>query len=311
MEDDTTIAAAFRATIQEICSGGADVNILAKAYTGEEDNRAEMNAVKGTALLSYLITNECHMKMEADGLPCTKGNVTSNATAVNSITNLTSEYIISLFFPLDLIPRNSSPKPVLATVRAAFSAVHQQHPEVARRAAKAIVNLTMTNDNLTAEEPIPWAKILLPLPDQVVPLPSSISLEQVGIPTEQLYITPKGRKRAEYIEDHRDDKDIFRICILLPRLVPSTVRETTILLDKNIHMAVAMIQVQSGENVKTLTFSSPPMESNSKAKNHVAHKAVEYVMENHSNTMAIDDDDNDDKPPEKKIQKIEKETTES
>ena len=323
MEDDTATATAFQATVQEICSGGGDVDFLAKTYTGEEISDAEINTVKGTALLSSLIINECHIKMEAAGVSCTKGNLTSTATAVNSVSNLTSERTILLLFPPDLIPRNSSPKPVLSTLRAAFSVVHQHRPEAARQAAKAIVEMTMTDRDLTVVEPVPWATILLPLPEQVHPLPSSTSLEQVSIPIEQLYTTLKGRNHFKYMRDHLEDKDIFRTFIILARLFPSTIHETIMLLDKEIHMAVAMIQVQTGGNIKTLTFSSPPMDSNSKAKNHVARKAVDYLVENHSNTMVEDDDDtNDQRNNEdvnqpgneylpKKIQKMNEGTTES
>ena len=99
-----------------------------------------------------------------------------------------------------------------------------------------------------------------------------------------------------------------------------------------------MIKVQTEDNLKTFTFSSPPMTSNSQAKNYVAHEAVQFVLENFSSTMEMDDDngddqyhddndrnpddedsdedtpgpdDNDEKPSEKKIQRIETKTTES
>ena len=126
MEDDTTIAAAFQATIQKLSSHGMGDNILAKTYTGEEDSMAETNTCNGSALLHFYVTDECDRKMRTDGWLCTKENITSNATEVNSKTNLTSKRVISRFFPPDFIPRNSGTKPVLATVRAAFYVVNQQ-----------------------------------------------------------------------------------------------------------------------------------------------------------------------------------------
>ena len=243
MEDDTANATAFQATVQEICLGGKDVDFLARTYTGEDIGDAEINTVKGTALFSSLIINACHTKMEADGVLCTKGNLINFATAVNSVPNLISERTILLLFPPDLIPRNSSPKPVLSTLRAAFFVVHERNPEAARQAARAIVQMTMTAQSLTAVEPAPWATTLLPLPNQVHPLPSSTSLEQVSIPIDQLHITLKGRTHYKYMGDHLEEKDIYRTFILLARLFPSMIHKTIMLLDKGIHMAVAMIQV--------------------------------------------------------------------
>ena len=72
MEDDTTIAAAFQATIQELSSHGMGDKILAKTYTGEEDSMAETNTCNGSALLHFYFTNECDRKMRADGVLCTK-----------------------------------------------------------------------------------------------------------------------------------------------------------------------------------------------------------------------------------------------
>ena len=172
MENGTTIRAAFQAAIRELSSQGMGNNIPAKAYTGEEDSLAETNTCNGSALLHFLVTTECDRKMRADGVICTKENITRNATEVGSKTNLSSERVVACLFHPDFIPRNSGSKPVLATIRAAFYVVNQQQPDLARRAVEVIVNMTMPQDNSpTAEEPVPWARILLPLPEQDYPSP--------------------------------------------------------------------------------------------------------------------------------------------
>ena len=228
-------------------------------------------------------------------------------------------------FPLDLIPRDSGFKPILATVRAAFYVVNLEEPELARRAVGAIVNMTMPrNDTDTAEELVPWARTLFPLPVQDDPFPTSISLEQVSIPEQQQFVTLRNRIRIDYIRDHLDSNNIFRTYIVLPRVIPTTVHEAIMLLDKEKHTAVAMMKIRSENKTERVTFSSPPMTSSTKAKNQVAHDAVNFVLKNYSSTMSVDDDNEDDQdhddkdndsddeyPPERKIQKIEEKTTES
>ena len=322
--DDTTATAAFKATIKRLCSGGMTYDILAKAFTGEEDRMAENNTSNGIAMLHFYVTDECYRKMRDDGELCTKESIAMNETKVNSKKNWTSERTVTELFPPDLIPRDSGFKPILATVRAAFYVVYQEEPETARRAVRAIVNRTMPQGTDTIEELDPWAKTLLPLPVHNDPFPTSISLEQVSIPEQHQFITLRNRIRSEYIRDHLDSKHIFRIYLLLSRVIPSTVSESIMLLDKKSHTAVAMMKIRSENKTERVTFSSPPMTSSTKAKNQVAHDAVNFVLKHYSSTMSIDDDNEDDQdhddkdndsddeyPPERKIQKIEEKTTES
>ena len=139
-----------------------------------------------------------------------------------------------------------------------------------------------------------WGKTLLPTPVHSDPFPATISLEQTSIPEEQQYVTLKNRSREKYIKDHKDKKNIFRTLILLPSLIPSTVLEAIMLLDKSNHTAVAMLKIRSENRTKRVSFSSPPMISSTQAKNKVAHDAVNYVIQNYSSEMSLDDDNEDD-----------------
>ena len=97
--DDTTAAAAFKAAIQRLYSGGMGDDILAKAFTGEEDSMAETNTCNGSAMLHFYFTDECNRKMRADKELCTKESISNNETKTNSKKNLTSERIIEEFPP--------------------------------------------------------------------------------------------------------------------------------------------------------------------------------------------------------------------
>ena len=97
--DDTTAAAAFKAAIQRLCSGGMGDDILAKAFTGEEDSMAETNTCNGSAMLHFYFTDECNRKMRADEELCTKESISNNETKTNSKKNLTSERIIANISP--------------------------------------------------------------------------------------------------------------------------------------------------------------------------------------------------------------------
>ena len=321
--DNTTSIAAFKAIIERLRSEGRTEEFLAKAFTGEEDRMAENNTSIGTAMLNFCVTDEVHRKMRDDGEPCTKESIAMNETKVNSKKNLTSESTITDLFPPDLIPRDSGLKPILATVRAAFYVAYQEEPETARGAIRAIVNRTMPQGTDTIENLESWAKVLLPIPVHNDPFPTTISLEQASIPEEQQYVTLRNRSRSDYIHDHKD-KNILRTFILLSRLLPSTVLESIMLVDKSSHTAVAMLKIRSENKTERVSFSSPPMTSSTQAKNKVAHDAVNYVINNYSSTMSVDDDNEDDQDyddkdnlpgdeylPERKIQKIEEKTTEN
>ena len=322
--DNTTSIAAFKAIIERLRSEGRTEEFLAKAFTGEEDRMAENNTSIGTAMLNFCVTAEVHRKMRDDGEPCTKESIAMNETKVNSKKNLTSESTITDLFPPDLIPRDSGLKPILATVRAAFYVAYQEEPETARGAIRAIVNRTMPQGTDTIENLESWAKVLLPIPVHNDPFPTTISLEQASIPEEQQYVTLRNRSRSDYIHDHKDRKNILRTFILLSRVLPSTVLESIMLLDKSSHTAVAMLKIRSENKTERVSFSSPPMTSSTQAKNKVAHDAVNYVINNYSSTMSVDDDNEDDQDyddkdnlpgdeylPERKIQKMEEKTTES
>ena len=138
--------------------------------------------------------------------------------------------------------------------------------------------------------------------------------------------------------DHSDKSNVYHTFNIMTRLIPQTVCETAMYLNKVFHVAVSMIKVVIEDTPKTITFASPPMTSNSQAKNYAASDAVHFVLLIHSNTMKLDNendhnqdndnsssnsddedhdedppgpDDKEEKQPKQKIQKTGKKTTES
>ena len=143
MANNTTIFAEFQAAILDVFNQGTENDILMKAFTKEEDSLAETNACNGAALLYSLLTTACDKHIRANGKICTKESITKNANGVNSRSNITSKRVVqSLFFP-NIIPRNSGWRTVLSTIRAAIYVIDQQYPELTRRAAEAVISMTV------------------------------------------------------------------------------------------------------------------------------------------------------------------------